>query len=946
MEQAFLNKLVKTLLEKNPEGIKDLSIVVPNRRMILFLEKYLLENGVSVENFPLLSPINDFIVELSGYEIGETLPLIFDLYETYKHFQPDETFDQFYPWGEVILSDFDLIDKNLANARALYSTIKNVKEIEQEFAIHLTEIESFRKFWESFSDEDISDTQNKFIHYWELLGKTYDNFTESLRDGKVAYEGLIYRSMAENIDDISDSIDKKIIFAGFNILSKSEMVIIKTLLAKDKAEIYWDVDKYYADDDKQEAGKFIRKNFEELNIKNAEFTEDLLASDEKNVNIYAVPLRTGQAKALGKLLNESVETFDPEKTAIVLPDESLLLPLLSALPDMFKEINITMGYSLKNTSLYTLMELLKNLHTIMGEDSRQKLFIYRNVMDILEHPYVKSIDFENSVKLLIALDKTKRVYFNRDHILDEIKNKDNEIDAELEIVDRIFKPVERTNELFDYIEEIIESIEKNVRGKKGKAKGFEIYQLEQFKKHIKELKGLMAGFGDEIEAKTAWSILLKTLRSVKIPFTGAPLKGLQVMGVLETRGLDFENVYMLSVNEGTYPKTDWGKTFIPIGIRKGFGLPTFEDDDSGYAYNFYRLMQRARNFTIFYNSEMDELNQGERSRYIPQIEFELCRQNKNIELKNYIVSANADAPHIEKITVDKSDEVMQRLNEMEFSASALSKYINCSLEFYFRYVAQMYESRELTELIDPLKFGNIFHNTLSRLYADSVDTDVTRDNISSLKKLVDEKLEEEFAVWFKGEDYITGKNKLTKNIIRKLLVMVLESDEKMSPFGIKTLEKETRLEVALPAGDAKPKLMGRLDRVDHCYGKTRIIDYKTGRVDYDKVKAESTDQVFSTMFSNPKYKDIFQTHLYTYMYLKEHPDEKVLAGIYPIKKLSEGVVLLNGGKELSLEQMKGFEERLERLFADIFDRDTPFVQTTDEERCKYCDYKTICNRNI
>jgi RecB family exonuclease len=946
LQEAFLNKLVKTLLEKNPEGIKDLSIVVPNRRMILFLEKYLLENGVSAENFPLLSPINDFIVELSGYEIGETLPMIFELYETYKHFQPDETFDQFYPWGEVILSDFDLIDKNLANARALYSTIKNVKEMEKEFAIHLTEIESFRKFWESFSDENISETQNKFTHYWELLGKTYANFTESLRDGKIAYEGLIYRSMAENIDDISDSIDKKIIFAGFNILSKAEIVIIKTLLTKGKAEIYWDVDKYYVDDKKQEAGKFIRKNFGELDIRKPEFTEDLLANEEKDVNIYAVPLRTGQAKALGKLLNESFESVDPEQTAIVLPDESLLLPLLSALPDMFKEINITMGYSLKNTSLYTLMELLRNLHTIMGDDNRQKLFIYRNVMDILEHPYVKSIDFENSVRLLIALDRTKRVYFNREHIMDEIANKENEIDGELEIVDRIFKPIERTKDLFDYIEEIIETIEKNVRGKKGKAKGFEIYQLEQFKKHIKELKALMAGFGDEIEAKTAWSILLKTLRSVKIPFTGAPLKGLQVMGVLETRGLDFENVYILSMNEGTFPRTEMSRTFIPISIRKAFGLPTFEDDDSGYAYNFYRLMQRARNFTIFYNSEMDELNQGERSRYIPQIEFELCRQNKKIDLKNYIVSASADAPHIEKITVDKSDEVMQRLNEIEFSASALSTYINCSLQFYFRYVAQLYEARELTELIDPLKFGNIFHNTLRRLYADSVDTDVTSDNISALKKLVDEKLEEEFAIWFKGEDYITGKNKLTKNIIRKLLMMVLESDEKMSPFGIKTLERETRLEVVLPDSDTKPKLMGRLDRVDHCYGKTRIIDYKTGRVDYDKAKLESNDQLFDSAFSNPKFKDIFQTHLYTYMYLREHPDEKVQAGIYPIKKLSDGVILLNGGKEISLEQLKGFEQRLERLFAEIFDPHTPFVQTTEEERCRYCDYKTICNRNL
>lgn len=946
MEHAFLNKLIKELHGKHPDDLKDLTIVVPNRRMILFLEKYLSENSITPDNFPKLSPINDFIIELSGYEVAEPLTLVFELYETYKHFRPEETFDQFYPWGEIILSDFDLIDKNLVNAQVLYTNIKNVKDLEQEFAIHLTEIESFRKFWDSFSDENISEAQQKFTDYWKLLGKTHANFTESLREGKVAYEGLLYRITAESIDDISDSIDTKIIFAGFNILSRAEMVIMKNLLSKGKAEIYWDADKYYSEDEKQEAGKFIRKNFAEFGLKKPEFVEDLLMTEEKKLDIYAVPLRAGQAKALGKLLNESFDNVDPEKTAIVLPDESLLLPLLSALPDMFKEINITMGYSLKNTSLYTLMELLKDLHTIMGDDTRQKLFLYRYVRDIIEHSYVKSIDFENTVKLAVALDKTKRVYFTRDHIIEQISDKENEIESELEAVDRIFRPVERSKDLFGYIEEIIETIEKDIRGRKGRAKGFEIYQIEQFKKHIKELKSLMAGFGDEIEAKTAWSILLKTLRSIKIPFTGAPLKGLQIMGVLETRGLDFENVYMLSMNEGTYPRTEMGRTFIPVGIRKAFGLPTFEDDDSGYAYNFYRLMQRARNFTIFYNSEMDELNQGERSRYIPQIEFELCRGNKKIELNNHIVRANADAPKLEKITIDKTDEILEKLSALEFSASAINKYINCSLEFYFKHIAGLYENRELTDLIDPLKFGNIFHNTLRKLYADFVDRNVTTDDINSLRELVDEKLEEEFEFYYTGEDFLTGKNKLTKNIIRKLLMMVLESDGKMSPFGIKTLEKEAKLEVSFPGSDAKAKLMGRFDRVDEHWGKTRIIDYKTGRVDFQKAKLESNDQLFSTIFLDPKYKDIMQTHLYTYMYLKEHPEEKVLAGIYPIKKLSDGVVLLNAGKEISLEQLRGFEERLERLFAEIFDRDTPFRQTEDEDRCRFCDYKTICNRNL
>ncbi|MCB0722854.1 MAG: PD-(D/E)XK nuclease family protein [Ignavibacteriae bacterium] len=939
MKDAFLNKLVKEVIAKYPDSLKDVCIVVPNRRMILFLEKYLTANDIKTENFPKLIPINDFITELSGYEVAEPLTLVFELYETYKHFQPDETFDQFYPWGEIILSDYDLIDKNLANARALYTGIKNIKELEQEFTLHLTEIESFKKFWESFSDEDISETKKKFTRIWELLGKTYDNFTESLREGKVAYEGLIYRNTAENIEDISDSIDVNIIFAGFNILSKAEMLIIKTLLKKGKAEIYWDTDKYYTDDKKQEAGGFIRKNFTDLEIKKPEIREDLLLTDEKKIDIYAVPLRAGQAKALGKLLNESFESVDPEQTAIVLPDESLLLPLLSALPDMFTEINITMGYSLRNTSLYTLMELLKDMHTITASTGKDTLFGYRYVKDILEHPYIKSIDFDETIELTKKLDDTKRVYFNRELIMEQVE-------GELESVDRIFKLVERTKDLFDYIEEIIEVIEKNVRGRKGRAKGFEIYQIEQFKKHIKDLKGLMAGFGDEIEPKTAWSILLKTLRSIKIPFTGAPLKGLQIMGVLETRGLDFENVYMLSMNEGTYPRTDLGKTFIPVGIRKAFGLPTFEDDDSGYAYNFYRLMQRARNFTIFYNSEVDELNQGERSRYIPQVEFELCRQNKKIDLNNYIVSAKADAPKLEKIKIEKSDDVMERLKELEFSASRLNTYINCSLQFYFRCIAGLREPEDRDGIIDPRQFGNIVHNTLKRIYEDYIERDITPDDFTSLHNIIDEKLEEVFEIEFKGEDYLSGKNRLTRNIMKKLLGMILETDERTAPFSIRELEKGIDSEVTFPDGDTQVKLQGRLDRVDVCGGKVRIIDYKTGRVEWRHAQKEVSDQFYTEMFMEPKYSSLFQAYLYAYMYLKKNAGERVQVGIYPIKKLSEGVTLLNNGKELTLEQMKGFEERLERLFAEIFDRDTPFRQTTEEERCKYCDYKTICNRNL
>ncbi|MEO8511950.1 MAG: PD-(D/E)XK nuclease family protein [Ignavibacteria bacterium] len=943
----FLKKLVEELYSKYGKDISALEIVFPSRRAGLYFKKYLSER-IDVPVFsPVTCGISEFIKENSDSLIADELSLIFELYEVYREHAPEVTFDKFYPWGEIIIRDFDEIDKNLAEADYLFRILKEHKKIEEDFEINISDIDEFYRFWDSFSNKDITNLQDEFIKTWEILGKVYHKFHSALTTKKICYEGMAYRKLYEAVKTKTFKTGyKKIIFAGFNQLNKCEEGIIKGLLSQGLADTYWDADKYYIDDKLQEAGKFLRENFVNLGINEPEWIESSLAESKIDIKIIGAPLEVSQAKVLGSELRKLNQTGS-EKTAIILPDDSLLMPVLRSIPENIKAINITMGYSFKNSLLYSLIEALKDLNLNSRGNGKSKEFYHKDIIAVLLHPYIREAAPKIINDAVNAINKRNIIYASSKYLK-------NILSESVEIIDIIFISPEAASESYDYLRKVTVKLFDII----SKSRHSSIYENEFISKTFTELnriKGILDNFSTVIENETFWNILIESISRMKIPFSGEPLEGIQIMGMLETRSLDFDNVIILSVNEGILPREMGISSFIPYTLKKAFKLPVSEDTEADYAYYFYRLLQKAKNVTLIYNTETGIISAGEKSRFIMQVESELAAANKNIKVESLLLSGDIELPKRKEITIGKTKEVLELLkSQKQYSATTLSSYINCPLQFYFKKVAKLKEEEEVEEYFSAAAFGNIFHQLMDILYRNEVSKDVSagmlnriivnlNSNYDELWRQACEELKEykEFA------KIKQGKNLLYKSVIKKLINKVLESDITQTPFKILALEKnaERKVRVEVEGETIEVTLYGRLDRIELKDGITRIIDYKTGTVDNAKQSSKTGDnEHIERIFSDIKLKENFQQLFYASLYLNSNKNSKLIVGIYPLKKISGGVTWFEK-EPITPEKRILFEENLNVLLKKIFDKQTPFAQTTDIEHCKYCPYKSICYRD-
>jgi hypothetical protein len=942
----FLDKLAEELYSKYEKGISRMCIVFPSRRAGLFFKQHLSKNLNQPLWLPAVFSIQDFIAKLSPLPLSDRLTLIFELYETYRQFSPEESFDKFYPWGDMLLNDFDDIDKNVVETDYLFRILREHKEVESDFELKVSDIEEFYKFWRSFSGKELTEIQDNFINTWEIIGKVYHSFRKKLTERNICYEGMAYRQIYELTGAKKLKHDwEKIIFAGFNALNIAEEGIIKGLLNQGVAETFWDADEYYLKSEIQEAGYFLRRNFVNLNINNAKWREDNLLTGKKNIKIIGTPLKVSQAKALGNEL-KNISSASLDKTAIVLPDDSLMIPVLHSLPENISSLNITMGFPFKDSSLYNLLQLLKSLQNGKKGSGKSAAYYHKDVVQLLLHPYVKFTEPYEIYELVNQIKRRNIIYISRKRILEAFS-------VQPEIITEIFTDIDTPAKSLGYIYDIITIISKQLEGSKTNM-AFEMEYLFKLYTELNHLSAVLKKYSADMDNDTFWKLIIEVASSIKIPFTGEPLKGLQVMGLLETRLLDFENVYILSMNEGTMPRGNTHGSFIPYSLRRAFKMPTYEDDDSNTAYYFYRLLQRAENVTLIYNTEPGELTAGEKSRFIMQIEQELAVENKNIKLRNFILQADVEIPKRKEITIPKSAYILEALkNESHFSATRLAMYINCPLQFYLRTIAKLKEEEEVEEFFSGGGFGTILHEIMDMLYSDCVGKTVDEKIISSLK----DKLNNDYDnIWkdacgkipeyeeFKAE--ILGKNLLYKNIIKKLVEKILDNDIAEAPFKIISLEKEITKEMLISASgnEYKIKLLGRLDRVEEKDGIERIIDYKTGTIDKAKLKKKITDENIGMLFSDPAYKEKFQQHFYSSIYLSESADKKLKIGIYPLRSLSEGIIFFDEDY-IPQEILNLYEAKLNELLAKIFDSTTPFIQTAEIERCKYCKYNSICYRD-
>lgn len=952
--QSFLEKTVDYLFEKYGEGISELCIVLPNRRAGLFLKTHFSKRLKKVFWSPEIYATEDFIALLAELEMADTTTQLFELYETIKevNLQQSETFNDFSKWGQILLSDFNEIDRYLIDAKQLFGNLQNIKELES---------------WSLNNEEELTDFQKQYLEFWKLIGHYYSNFTKRLLDKNQAYQGMAYRIVAGKAEQcVKKHSWKKIIFAGFNALNKAEEKIIETLVNADLAEIVWDTDTYYLNNPNQEAGRFIRRyndsgRFKNIKANNISIEETLLSNEKKTITVIGAAKNIAQAKVAGNLIDE-LQQLHPglQTTALVLADENLLFPVLHSLPENLRDINVTMGYPLRNTPVSGYFDLIFSMHENALKLSKGKIpysYYHSDVIKILHHPYTAialSSTNKKSIKKAIHAIQERNIVFASQSLLSSIFS-EFKFQAEWEHLQPIFDFWKTPEDALACIHYLIDALKQGIIDnlESDTKVNLELEYLFAFTKIIKRIQTLMASYHSIQDVLTLRGILNQLVRSSTLPFYGEPLMGLQVMGMLETRTLDFENVILLSCNEDILPSGKTVNSFIPFELKRFFGLPTYMDKDAIFSYHFYRLLQRATTIYLIYNTENDELGNGEKSRFLTQLLYELPKVNPHVIINEKLLNVPVIPVTDEHIAIQKTPKILDILNQKAaygFSPSALNKYRNCSLEFYFHVVAGLKAADEIEESIGADTLGNSIHEVLEILYKPAIGKKLTEALIAEMQKNAENVMMAVFEKKYSKSEMSYGKNLLTLKVALKFITNFLrlesqrlkESEKKGIPQMIMALEEELLAELSV--NGAPVKIKGKADRIDHVGSVTRIIDYKTGLAENRELKLEEWDDIRT----DAKLAKSFQLLMYALMYQKMNPamTDNLLSGIISFRSLSEGLktVKVNNVDVLNSETLSEFEVQVKQILADIFNPEIPFQQTAELENCTYCLFKGICNR--
>jgi len=947
----FLKTLAEALYKDYGDSIHEVCMVFPNRRAGLFFKKYLAAVAKQTLWSPQLFTINEFMLQLSDLQTADSVDLVFEVYEIYrKNTNQPESLDEFWNWGEMMLADFDDIDKYLVDASSLYSNIRDLKEIDSHFDLTEEQKDTIRKFWGFFAGNELSGQQESFLKIWNILHTVYTRLNKKLKENGLGYEGMIYRGIAENIKagNYPDLPWKKVIVCGFNALNKAERELFRYLRNSGKGRFFWDYDTWYLNDGISEAGRFMRKNI-------AEFPPDTELEKFDNihsrkVSIYELPSDITQAKYLNTLLNKEKRSdlVNFNHTALILGDEDLLIPVLTSMPENVEDINITMGYPMSSTPVYSfvdkLLKMQKNSASHKGK--RKDKFYFRDVLSILNHQYLKLAYEEDVLEKIREINNKNLMYLDLSFF------------QESKILKLIFRKVSETADLASYIREILLEvagmISKEEQDLHNKLEREYIYHLLL---RLNKLKGIFEGNESIVSIETFSRVFRKVLKNLRIPFEGEPLAGLQIMGILESRLLDFSHVIFLSMNDGVMPKSHSSFSYIPHNLRFAYGMPTREDHDAIYAYYFFRLLQRTEHVSLFFNSRSDGLNSGEKSRYIYQVLYN-SRFITNFKSIGFNISGRDAVP----INISKTPEIFKTLEKFSvngkkyLSPSALNNYISCSLKFYFNYVAGLRELDTVSEEIEADTFGNLLHEAMQLNYKNFEGEVIKPGDFEVLlspahvKDTLDKAFRKEY---YKSKDDTQevvpeGRNIIIYEVLKRYMIRILQIDKEYSPFEIVSLEKEYSSMVALGEGSSRFEIRvgGKIDRIDKKEGVARIIDYKSGQAD---TKFNGLEKLFDKSFDK-RNKPAFQTILYSWIFSKNSNESIINPGLYVTRKLFQPefspMVKMDKENFNIHEFLPEFESFLNQVLAEIMNSEVPFSQTEVLNNCEYCPYADICHRRI
>ena len=918
IESTFLDQIAKVIIEDYSNDLSNTVVILPNKRAKIFLIEALKNQIEKNIICPKIISIEDFIQEISAIRSIDSIELVFEFYEVYLKLtdvKSQQSFDLFANWAKMLLQDFNEIDRYLLNANHVLSYLKDIEDI-KKWGI---EVENKTKLLENYID------------FWKLLPNYYQTLYNHLLKKGIGYQGLIYREAVNKLKSFSKSVpNTKYIFAGFNALNAAEEKIVQSLLESNHAKIYWDIDQTFLNDPYHDAGLFIRRfkdKWIHYKSKPFEWVANDFLKDKKNINIIGTPKTIGQAKIVGGIIDELI-TNDPmislDKVAIVLGDENMLIPLLYSLPSSVGALNITMGFSSKNNPAQILIAKLFKMHSAaLSRNGKNYVFYYKDLLGILTHPLIEP--YSNTSELVKTIIQYNYTFITHQKIMELNPNP-----SDLFLL--LFgKWEEGSLKVLGDISQLLQTIKGNLSNDNEEEKITKAFVFSIFKV-INKLISYYSKYDHIDHIDTLHAIYKQVIDLAEVSFEGEPLNGLQIMGVLESRVLDFETVIITSLNEGKLPAGKSQNSFIPYDVKRELDLPTFKEKDAIYTYHFYHLLQRAKNVYLLYNTESEGLDAGEKSRFITQLQVEYSdKHNLMPAVYNAVIPEKANQPMV----IPKSESVMARLKEIAengFSPTTLTSYIRNPIQFYFQRILKIREVEEVEENIALNTLGTIIHETLKSMYDPFIGKFISESDILNCIKQIDAEVMKQFKLVYKEGEIKKGRNLLAFEVAKRNVYNFLkvELESILSGDAIKILALEQRYERTFehPNLPFPIKIGGSVDRIELRNGVLRIIDYKTGRVD----KGTVTLSTWTDLTKDVANEKIIQVLAYAFMYQEmalEHPME---AGIISFKNLKSGFLpfTFKEGKELntiiSKETIDQYLEQITFLLVEIFDQNIPFEE--------------------
>lgn len=937
----FLEKVAKQILSDGKD-LSKITVVLPSERAIKYLKAELFNAKGGALLSPKMITIDRLVKDSATLTVIDRTRAMMRLYEIHKNqLEPDEdgSFEEFMAWSTMLLSDFDEIDRHLLEAKQVFRNLADIKELET---------------WE-LGEQEMTPAQKRFLAFWDRLSGYYYALNEALEKEGSCYAGRAFREVATNLDLLFEK-DKEVsfVFAGFNALSTAELSIIKQLHTMGRAAVYIDADAYYLNDHDHEAGYFLRKLRTEIGINPIEFSDDRLLHKELDIDLVSCAQNTGQVKVASTLLDK-MKSEEIKETLLLLADESLITSMINNIPKNVGKANITLGLPIRNTSMKTWVDLLFSIQENKFRFSTESIY-YRDLQSLFRHPFILSILSNEGLKQIGEIERSivtqNRIFLRAD---------------KLEINEVLQKIITLISDRWKSWQEAV----KHIRSLNGiiyrllkKEHAFEKALLESFDRSLVDLQAIISEGFPEMKLSSFKQLFNSHWSKQSIAYHGNPIDGLQIMGLLETRALDFKRIIAVGMNEGSLPPTNPIQTIIPMDLRRYLGLPTPREKQGLFAHHFYRLLHSCEHLTVTYSTSEDKMGGNEPSRYLAQLELELSRDADHINVNRSVYSLDESQEIPEKEFL-KTPEVIVRLDELfanSTSASMLRKYIDCPLDFYFRYVTDFGEADEVEEEIENSTFGTFIHETLEDLYrpfarhdkngepVDPQPANITSLDIEKMLKTYKLELEKKFMKHFNNDKdaFRTGKNRLSYEMANELTRKFLESErdfisKQTEPVFIESLELEYSHDLVLNVHGVKKKmhLRGFIDRIDSVGGRYRIIDYKSGKISDDHVRISSrdtTDEDVVKSICNKNRKYVLQLMIYNYLFYKKH-GTLGHAGIISLVSGSGSTYELGTGKIDMQHVVDNFELYLERILEQIYDTDVPFVHEANEQfsYCKYCE---------